>query len=66
MLANVWKCESTTSSMIEIKAKTVTLTRAEAPCLKSGGGLYSMTSNNDGAARQGHRHGRRSGRAILY
>src|SRR5471030_2144494 len=38
--------ESTSSRAIEMPANTIILTRAEAPCLKSGGGLYSMTSNN--------------------
>src|SRR5450830_1417375 len=38
--------ESTSKRAIEMPANTIILTRAEAPCLKSGGGLYSMTSNN--------------------
>src|SRR4051794_32805052 len=42
---SAWKRASTTSSAIESRANTVTLTLAGAPCLKSGGGLYSMTSN---------------------
>jgi hypothetical protein len=40
------RCASTTSSTIAISAKTDHLDPGGAPCLKSGGGLYSMTSNN--------------------
>src|SRR5437764_11215599 len=44
-VVSAWKRASATSSAIESRANTVTLTLAGAPCLKSGGGLYSMTSN---------------------